>query len=124
MMGLWSRIRDGPLEDSGDWEDAWSEYRTELMQHNDVDVRLDRYYGPPTGGGTRLDGMNEESVPGLDAWEAVDEYIRDEELDEYGIEDIPFEYELRGRGDEDVLTLEGGTRFLGHTTIYRVRFEF
>jgi len=41
-----------------------------------------------------------------------------------GIMDIPFAYEHRSRGDDHSLFLEGGTGFMGHTTVYRIRFEF
>lgn len=123
-MGLFDRIRDGPVVDAGDWEDAVSEYTNELYNETGVDVTVSRSYGPPTGGGMKMDEVAEEDVMGREALETAEEYIADDAFGDMEMEDLPFEYEHRSRGDMDVLSLEGGYSFIGHQNVYRVRFEF
>lgn len=126
-MNLMDRLRYGPLQDEGDWEDAAREYRNRIYPEDDVDVTIEHFYAPPAGpgrGASKLDEESEEGVLGREALEAVDSYIEDEITFDIDPDEILMEYEHRSRGDDDVLTVEGGYNFMFHRNMYRVRFEF
>jgi len=124
-MNILDRLRHGPVQDSGDWDELTArEYRDEIYPENDVDVTIERFYGSPVGGGMKMDEVMEESITGRGALETVDEYIEDDVSLDIDPDELLMEYEHRARGEDEVLTVEGGYSFIGHQTGYRATFEF
>lgn len=124
-MNILDRLRHGPVQESGDWDEMTArEYRNEIYPEASVDIEIERFYGPPTGGGMKMDEVTEEDMLGREALDTVDEYIEDEISFDIEPDEVLTEYEHRARGDDDVLTVEGGYSFIGHQNLYRVTFEF
>lgn len=124
-MNILDRIRHGPVQESGDWDELTArEYRNEIYPEASVDVEIERFYGSPVGGGMKMDEVTEEDVLGREALDTVDGYIEEDISFDVDQDEIFMEYEHRSRGEDDVLTVEGGYSLIGHSTMYRVTFEF
>lgn len=131
-----SRIRYGPIVQSGNFEDYQPEYRRTVENMENVDVKAQGWYNALPEIGTlfsnpefKIASERRENLTGEDAWDFANSVLEESspvnyEQDEEFIEEIPFYFEHRKRNDKNRIELNASARtFLGSRWAYRVTFE-
>ena len=130
LADLISRMKYGPIVEEGDFDDHREEYRDFIQNMEEVDVEVTETYQDlhhrrglffPTGLTT---SESETELSGEEAWEFADSTLEGMMPNTNGIEDIPFYFEHRSRGEDDIIRM--GARsysLLGSQSDYQITFE-
>lgn len=125
-----ARLKYGSIVEDGQLEDHIDEYRDQIHGMDEVDVEVEEWFDPapyqagfmtPTNMNTSE--LSSEDLSGQEAWDFANTAL--EEMTEgSGLDDIPFYFEHRSRGEDDMIMMAAeGYSTLGSKREYRVKFD-
>jgi hypothetical protein len=124
-----ARLKYGPLVEDGHFSDYRDKYVDHIQGMDEVDVDIVEKYDPvPYGGSSLLSGSLTSSeaaqdLSGQEAWDFANATLEDKTPDDVGLDEIPFYFEHRSRGDDHVIRMGAGSISSFSKRDYRVTFD-
>jgi len=125
------RLKYGSLVEDGHLNQYLDDYREKISDMDDVDVEIAEWLEPTSYQGSVLtpttrktSEVSAENLSGEEAWRFVDNSLREITPDGSGLNEIPFYFEHRSRGDNQTIRMGiSGHSDLSSRRDYRLKLE-